>query len=203
MTVGCPGALGPSTPDSAPPPAACEVAFIGDPAASIEVLPGVPDMGTFVELHDGDALPLVTPPQGGHVSFVGAEARNIDPCRVHIAATLRSPSTMRIVTEESRDIAMFPLPSGWAEPNLADISSVANVPLCPDYHEESIVDVTYLLQVRLVDTRGEKFAGEALRMVIPRCLEDDPYRNALCRCECRGNYTLGSCANPLDAGDDR
>jgi hypothetical protein len=166
-------------------------------------VPGVADMTTFVELHDGDALPLVTPPQGGHVSFVGARARNLDPCRVRITATLRTTATMRIIAEESRDIGMLPVPGGWAEPNLADISSVANVPLCPDYHAESIVDVPYLLEVRLVDSRGEPFAGQVVRTVVPRCLESDAFRDALCRCECRGNYVLGSCANPLEAGDER
>jgi hypothetical protein len=166
-------------------------------------VPGVPDMGAFVELRDGDALPLVIPPQGGQVSFVAARARNIDPCHVRIAATLRTTAQMLIVAEEGRDITMHPVPGGWAEPNLVDISSVANVPLCPDYHEQSIVDVAYLLEVHLVDSRGEAFAGTAVRTVVPRCLEDDPFRNALCRCECRGNYTLGSCANPLgEAGHD-
>jgi hypothetical protein len=154
--------------------------------------------GEFVELRDGDALPLVTPPQGGHVSFVFARARNVDPCRMQIGATLRSPRTMRIITEESRSISMRPLPTGWAEPNLADISSAANVPMCPDYHEEAIVDTEYTLEVRL-EERNSGRSGKAIRTVVPRCLEDDAYRNALCRCECRANYTLGSCANPFDA----
>jgi len=181
----------------------CAFAFVGDPAAPIELVPGVSEKGEFLELHDGDALPLVTPPQGGHVSFVGARARNVDPCRVRITATIRSTRTMRIIAEESRDISMIPLPSGWAQPNLADISSVANVPLCPDYHDESIVDTDYTLEVRLVDTRGASLRGSVIRTIVPRCLEEDPYLNALCRCECRANYTLGSCSNPLEAGDER
>jgi hypothetical protein len=181
----------------------CSLPFVGDPASPIELVPGASEGGEFVELHDGDALPLVTPPQGGHVSFVGARARNIDPCHVHISATLRSLTTALIVTEESRDISMTPEPDGWAEPNLVDISSVANVPMCPDYHDEAIVDTEYGLEVRLVDSRGASFGGTVDRNVVPRCLEDDAYRNALCRCECRANYTLGSCADPLEAGDER
>src|SRR5262249_3641989 len=150
------------SPDPVPPPA-CALGFVGDSGARIEVVPGVPEMATFVELHDGDPLPLVTPPQGGHVSFVAARAKNLDPCRVRISATMRSTANMHIIAEESRDIGMLALPDGWAEPNLSDISSVANVPLCPDYHDESIVDVPYVLQVRLVDSRGESLAGEAVR----------------------------------------
>jgi hypothetical protein len=169
----------------------------------IELVPGVSEGGAFVELRDGDPLPLVTPPQGGHVSFVAARARNVDPCRVRIAATLRSPRSARIISEEARDVSLTPLPTGWAEPNLADISSVANVPMCPDYHEESIVDTEYALEVRLTDRRGAALFGTVTRTLVPRCLEDDAYLAALCRCECRANYTLGSCSNPFEAGDER
>jgi hypothetical protein len=181
----------------------CTFPFVGDTAAPIELVPGASEGGQFIELHDGDGLPLVTPPQGGHVSFVAARARNIDPFRVHISATLRSSRTTLIIAEESRDITLTPQPDGWAQPNSADISSAANVPLCPDYHDESIVDTDHTLEVRLVDMRGPTLGGMAVRTVVPRCLESDPYRNALCRCECRANYTLGSCADPFEAGDER
>jgi hypothetical protein len=176
---------------------------VGDESAAIELVPGITDGSQFVELRDGDALPLVAPPQGGHVSFVGARARNVDPCRAHIAATVRSPRTTKIIAEESRNVRMAPVASGWGEPNPLDISSFANVPLCPDYHDESIVDTEYTLELRLVDTRGDALGGSATRMVVPRCLQGDAYQNALCRCECRADYTLGSCANPLEAGDER
>ena len=116
---------------------------------------------------------------------------------------MRSPRSARIISEEARDISLTPLPTGWAEPNLADISSVANVPMCPDYHDESIVDAEYALEVRLTDRRGAALFGTVTRNIVPRCLEDDVYRAALCRCECRANYTLGSCSNPLEAGDER
>src|SRR5258705_540692 len=143
------------------------------PAAQIDVAPGVTGGGTFSGFPRGDPPPLVPPPQGGHVSFVAARARNVDPCRVRISATLRSPRNARIIAEESRDISMTPLPTGWAEPNLADISSVANVPLCPDYHDEPIVDTEYTLEVRLDDHRGAALVGNTSRTVVPRCLEDD------------------------------
>jgi hypothetical protein len=166
-------------------------------------MPGIAMGGQFVELHDGDPLPLVTPPQGGHVSFVAVRARNVDPCRARITARLRSPRSGQILAEESRDISLTEQPDGWAVPNLADISSVANVPMCPDYHDEPVVDAAYTLEVRLEDSRGPATAGMSQRTVVPSCLESDAYLNALCRCECKARYTLGACADPLDGGDER
>jgi len=134
------------------------------------------------------------------VSFVATRARNVDPCHARISATLRSPRSGRIAQQESRDISLVPTPDGWAEPNLGDISSVANVPLCPDYGVEPIVDAAYALEVSLVDTRDASLGGTVVRTVVPSCLQTDPYDNALCRCECKANYVLGGCANPFEAG---
>jgi hypothetical protein len=160
----------PACPTTDPPPVVCTFPFVGDPAAPIELVPGASEGGQFVELHDGDALPLVTPPQGGHVSFVAARARNVDPCRVHISATLRSSRTTLIIAEESRDITLTPQPDGGAQPNSADISNDANVPLCPDYHDESIVDIDHTSRSarRHARTHARRMA---VRTVVPRCLE--------------------------------
>jgi hypothetical protein len=181
----------------------CTFGFVGDSSVAVEVLPGISQGGRFVELRDGDPLPLVTPPQGGHVSFVATRARNVDPCHARISATLRSPRSGQIAQQESRDISLMPTPDGWAEPNLGDISSVANVPLCPDYGVEPIVDAAYALELGLVDTRGASLGGTVVRTVVPSCLQTDPFDNALCRCECKANYMLGGCANPFEAGSAR
>ncbi len=193
-------ACGPGDAPGGPDAASCAVAFVGDRSLAIELLPGVSVAGQFVELHDGDPLPLVTPPQGGHVSFVFVHARNVDPCRVHISAEVRSPRTSHIAAAESRDIVLAPRSDGWAEPDLSDISSAANVPLCPDYGDEPIVDTMYTLTVRLQDSRGLPSGGESQRTVVPSCLETSIYENALCRCECQADYTLGKCANPIEGG---
>jgi hypothetical protein len=193
-----------STAEPPPSPAPlCVDVFVGDRALGIELLPGVALDGKFVELHDGDPLPLVTPPQGGHVSFVGVRARNVDACHVKITARLISAQSGLIAAEESRNIRLGATADGWAEPNFSDISSVANVPLCPDYHDESIVDMSYTLVVRLEDSRGGASAGEVPRTVIPTCAQTADYERARCVCECRARYVLGACANPLDAEDER
>jgi len=140
------------------------------------------------------------------VSFVGVRATNVDICHVHIAARLRSPRTGRITAEEARDITLVAQGDGFAEPDLSDISSVANVPLCPDYGDESVVFEEYSLEVHLEDSRGYAKAGDAMRSVVPSCRQVDTYERARCVCECRARYKLGSCAHPLDAldaGDER
>ena len=195
VAVGCSPADSPAT------DAGCGRPFIGDAGASIEVVPGVAADGAFVELNDGDALPLVAPPQGGHVSFVAVRVRNIDTCSVRLTARLRSQTTGLIAGQDARDITVVEQPDGWAMPNVADVSNVANVPLCPDYFEESIVDVPHTLEVMVQDARGARAEGKVQRTVVPRCQQTNAAESAGCRCECTGGYTLGRCANVvLDAG---
>jgi len=165
----------------------------------MEVVPGVAVDGAFIELNDGDALPLVAPPQGGHVSFVAVRARNVDACSVRLTARLRSQTTGLVAGQDARDITLVEQPDGWAMPNVADVSRVANVPLCPDYYDESIVDVPHTLEVMLEDARGASAAGKVQRTVVPRCQQTNGAEAAGCRCECTAGYTLGRCANVVDA----
>jgi hypothetical protein len=112
-----------------------------------------------------------------------------------------STQTGLIAAEESRTVNFVTTADGWAEPNVSDISSVANIPLCPDYHDESIVDASYVLKVRLEDSRGASFACEVQRLVTPSCPALPDYERVRCLCECRANYVLGVCANPEDRAD--
>ncbi len=179
--------------------ATCKLAFVGSDAGSPELVPGVAVDGGFVELGEGGALPLATPPQGGHVSFVAARATNLDPCGVKLKATVRSPRTGFIAAEEERTVTLSVADGGWAEAELDDISNFANVPMCPDYPpNETLVDLPYDLEVRVVDRAGR--TAHATRSIVPRCEQTEPYDRALCRCECSEGYALGRCADPLDGG---
>jgi hypothetical protein len=173
--------------------------FAGDAGSAMELEPGVAMNGQFIALADGDALPLVAPPQGGHVAFVAVRARNVSTCPARITATLRSQTTALVAGQDARDVTLVAESDGWAAPNAADVSRVANVPLCPDYFDESIVDVPHKLEVRLEDSRGAGAAGQIERTVVPRCLQEDPAELARCRCECTAGYRLGGCAVALDA----
>jgi hypothetical protein len=199
-------AQGCSSPSDAPSGAGgssgmrCTATFAGDPDAGVEVAPGLVVSNAFSPLHEGDAVPLVTPPQGGHVAFIAARARNVAPCGLSLKATLRSPRTGLIAAEEERtiDYAEIPDSGGWAEPPLDDITNVANIPACPDYGAESVVDATYTLVVTVTDKGGR--VGQTSLTVVPRCEQTDDYDIAACRCECSANYVLGRCGDPIDGG---
>ncbi|HEY3595532.1 MAG TPA: hypothetical protein VGL13_16705 [Polyangiaceae bacterium] len=163
----------------------------------MELEPGLMNGAQFVPLADGDDLPLSRPPQGGFVSYLAARARNLDTCRVLITAGLRSPTTSLVAGQDGRSITLVPRSDGWAAPSSDDVSRLANIPLCPDYFAEAVVDVPYTLEVTLQDSRGAAAAGHVSRTVVPRCSEQN--QAAQCRCDCAANYTLGGCA-VLDAG---
>lgn len=199
VIAGCSPAESPSGAGGSPK-ARCTETFSGDPAAGVEVVPGLVVADAFSPLHDGDAVPLVTPPQGGHVAFVAARARNVAPCGLSLKATLRSPRTGLIAAEEERTIDYAPIPGsgGWAEPALDDITNVANVPTCPDYGAESVVDEPYTLEVTVTDRQGR--VGKASLSVVPRCEQSEAYDIVACRCECSADYVLGRCGDPIDGG---
>ena len=178
---------------------ACSLPFARDLAQPIAIVPGAVLEGHFAELQEGGALPLETPPQGGHVSFVGARATNLDPCGVKLKATLRSRTSGQIAAEEERKVTFaVEGPDGSVEPMLSAIANAANVPACPDYFGESIVDVPHDLEVRVIDRGGR--TATVTRVVVPRCQQTDPSELALCRCECTADYFVGRCAHLLDGG---
>ncbi len=183
-------ALGCSSPASAvgrsEPSGPCP---IGDLTLPIEMVTVVrmPD-GHTEDVREGGAIPLVEPPQGGQVVFVGVRAKNLDGCGVVITATLRDPCTGQIIGVEARPIDLTASSSGWGEPSApTDIGSFANVPLCPspaatrDVHGQR-----YVLEVDVRD-RGKRTAHAALS-VVPTCTEA-----SRCPDECRRGSMPADC----------
>jgi hypothetical protein len=163
---------------------------IGDLAQPIEIVTVVrtPD-GHTEEVHSGGAIPLIEPPQGGQVVFVGVRARNLDGCGVVITATLRDPCTNDVIGLEARPVDLTASPSGWGEPSApADIGSFANVPVCPSSAATRGLDgQRYLLEVDVRDR--DKRTAHATLEVIPTCAE-----TSLCPKECRGGPAPSTCA---------
>jgi hypothetical protein len=154
--------------------------------------------GTFAEL-TGDGMPidLTFPIQGGHVLFVGARIKNLGACSDALSATLRDPMTQQILAFENRSVD-FPLAaSGGGTPELTDVSSLANVPACPDTAARDVVDTDWVLEVAVTDK--QKRVARSSKTVRPRCSQPDPAARAMCECECRGDYFLGKCGR-MDAG---
>lgn len=173
--------------------------FVGDRGAALAVVPGLGENGAFRALGAGDALPLVTPPQGGHVSFVAARLKNLDPCGVKLLARVRNLATGAVAAEDERTIDFAETDAeGFAVAPLDDIANYANVPMCPDYTARAIVDEPHSLEVRARDASGRE--ASITIAVVPRCGQADDFERALCRCECAPDYVLGRCVDPLDGG---
>jgi hypothetical protein len=102
---------------------------IGNPSGAPEITLVTRTVdGRAVPLADGGEIPLIEPPQGGKVVFVGARARNV-ACVVQVFASLRDEASGRIVGSEGRPVKLTPAADGWGEPeHPTELSNYANVP---------------------------------------------------------------------------
>jgi hypothetical protein len=155
--------------------------------------------GTIAETREGEALPLIEPPQGGRVMFIGARARNVEGCpSINISTTFVDECTGRVIGQESRDVLMAYDGQGWLEPDQPrDIANYSNLAACPKViAERDVFGEPYLLTVRLEDRRG-RVAERSLR-ITPTCAE--PAKIDECACLCRKRFTLGDCPERTDGG---
>lgn len=167
--------------------------FVGDPAAAVEVEARMLDAaGASAPITAGARVPLILPPQGGKVIFAGARARNLCAGVVQLRGWVRDGDTASapIVGLEARPITLVDGGDGWAYPTEpTQISSYANIPLCPnasssrDIHEQP-----YLLTVRVTD--ADERVAETSATITPYCGE--PQNQANCECTCSEGYVLGS-----------
>ncbi len=176
------------------------------PAFDFQVLH--PD-GTTVPIHDGDSVPMIFPPQGGRVLFVGVRATNVDPCALQLTGALRDETTQE-VRLDSRTINLSPEGDGWgasatsAESLSAAIPNFSNVPVCPnEWSSTDLYGNSYGLEVTIKD-RGGRMLTQKIQ-VTPECGE--PENLAECLCICKAGYVLGeTCAGDGgqagDAGDE-
>lgn len=203
----------PSVPASAPPRALALVwvglvagcppqddQFVGNPDLPVEAeLVHRTVDGRVAPCQEGGDVPIMTPPQGGKVVFVGVRARNLDVRGVKLTASLRDECTNRILALEQRPVNLVETEDGWAEPERpAEISNYSNLAVCPTEAASRDVDGTlYLLKVSIEDRDG-RTAEETLR-VRPVCAE--PGLEEQCACQCDADYVLGG-ECPSDAMPD-
>jgi hypothetical protein len=136
---------------------------------------------------------MLTPPQGGRVIFIGVHATNVDGCGLQITGALRDLATNQ-VRPDGRTINLTPTGDGWGGSAVfgstvgADISSFANIPVCPnEWSSTNIYGTPYGLEVSITD-RGGRMASQQIQ-VIPQCGE--PATLPECMCICMGGYVLG------------
>ncbi len=179
----------------------CPAGFLGDSAAApdfdIQVLRAD---DSVVTLQEGASVPMILPPQGGRVIFVGVRATNVDGCGLQLTGALRDLTTGR-VTIDSRTINLTATGDGWGasatatESVSAAVGSFSNIPTCPN--EWSATDLfghPYGLEVTVVDRAMRQLTKKIT--VTPAC--GQPENLTQCLCICMTGYVLGQACS--DAG---
>ncbi|MFO0722130.1 MAG: hypothetical protein U1E65_00015 [Myxococcota bacterium] len=165
--------------------------FIGDPnaAPTIGVVYRSGD-GTMHDLAAGGQVPLLLPPQGGKVIFVGVRAKNIDGCPVTISASIRDQCTQSLIAHEERPVTLESTGDGWLTPKIPDaLENYSNLPACPRAAlDRDVNNEPYQLEIKIEDKKG-RTATTAIT-VVPVC--NTPDQQAQCECECAADYRQGA-----------
>jgi hypothetical protein len=210
ILLGCPTSPVAPAPsgDAAPPPvdADCPVGVIGDTTKPVEFDFRILHVdGSDAPLADGEEVPLIFPPQGGRVIFVGVRATNLDGCGVQLTGALRDTSSQQ-VRIDSRTVNLIPTGDGWgtSAPPSQSISAArdtySNVPVCPnEWATVDIYDHVFQLEVTIEDREKRKLTKSI--KVLPRCAEPDKVGE--CLCICQAGYVLGQACPYLDGGTDQ
>ena len=156
---------------------------------------------TVHPLSDGDTVPMMLPPQGGRVIFVGVRATNVCAKGVQLTGALRDPATNQ-VRVDSRTTNLVPTGDGWGvsaplgEMVSDDIASFSNVPVCPNqWASTDLFGHAFGMEVTIAD---KEHRGLTKKIdVTPACGE--PSNAAQCMCICMAGYILGE---PCDGGVD-
>src|SRR5687767_3989882 len=124
-----PGAAGREDADGAVP-VSC---FLGDHGAAPQVrIVYRTAMGMAELAEEGGRIPLIQPPQGGKVMFIGVSARNLDGCPVTLTTALLERPGGPVISLESRPVYLEPRPDGWLWPKRPlHVSNYSNLPGCP------------------------------------------------------------------------
>jgi hypothetical protein len=185
LPSGCGPTPEPPQPDAGP---ACKLAYIGDKTKDIQLeLLALDPALKSMPLKDGDALPMIVPPQGGYVVFVGVRANNLDPCGVKLSGVMRDPTTQQVMVD-SRTVNLDRAADGWGLTSDGDIASFANVSVCPNqWASMDLYGHTFEVQVTVVDK--DKRTATIKAPVKPTCAE--PEFVADCMCTCKQGYVLG------------
>lgn len=180
----------------------CPVGFLGDGGAPDFTVTVLQADDSVVPVAQGDMVPMIFPPQGGRVIFVGVDATNVDGCELQLTGALRDLKTQE-VRVDSRTINLIPIGGGHGvsgktgESVAAAIANFANVAVCPnEWSSTNLYGTLYGLEVTVQDKEGRQLTKKL--DVTPVCGE--PARLAECECICQGGYVLGQ---ECDGGSDQ
>jgi hypothetical protein len=181
----------------------CHASFLGDPARPPEFdIQALRADDTIVAVQDGGTVPMLLPPQGGRVIFVGVRATNVDGCALQLTGALRDLATGSVMVD-SRTINLIPTGDGWGasatstQSISAAIASFSNVPACPNQWSSSdLYGSPYGLEVTILDRRKRQLTKKI--QVLPTCAQAE--NSAECKCLCKAGYVLGQTCG--DAGSE-
>ncbi|MEO6773531.1 MAG: hypothetical protein ABI467_10990 [Kofleriaceae bacterium] len=136
--------------------------------------------GNLITLHDGDPVPLMRAPQGGHILLVGARVHSDDTCDLDATGSLRDLATNRVIGLDERTLYVTATGDGWAAPEQpVDLNAMPNVAVCPTSATTAAVEGNpYQLEVA-ISSNGSQVADLEIT-AIPTCAPDDTY----CMTEC-------------------
>ncbi len=183
---------------SGEPVAGCTLTPLGDPHQPIAMklmAAAVNDMAPFMyagtpqPLANGGTVPIIAPPQGGFVVYIGARATNIDPCGVQVSGVITDTAS-NLVRVDERTANLTPYGDGWGGPMDHDplAPALANVAVCPnEWASSDAYGVPFKLTISLTERSGRK-ASRSIQATLS-CAE--PQNKASCSCQCKKGYMLG------------
>jgi hypothetical protein len=185
-----PGCPSDDTEPKPPDPPGCTLEYLGDESADpVLELIALNSSAVSHPIVSGAVIDIITPPQGGRVLFVGVRATNMNPCGIQLAGALRDTDTGQ-VRIDNRTINLKPADDGWGVSADDNISTFANIPVCPNqWSSRDVFDQDYELEVTLTDKEGRSVTGKT--MVRPACNEPDVGLTSECLCICKQGYILG------------
>lgn len=179
LVVGCGG--GNATPDAL----VTQPCPIGDLAAPAELEIVQLDAQNMVSKSEAMAtVPLIQPPQGGWIVLLGARARNIDGCRIHLTTALIDPCNNQILKIDIRPTLLVEGSDGWG---VSAVNAFSNLEICPHItSSRDLNDVPYVMRVLVEDDDGRTAQTEIA--LVPTC----PAGTPMCNCQCARDYVVGS-----------
>lgn len=193
-------------PDSGTPLVEC---FYGDEAAAPEgTLVFLDEHSTLQDLQQGQAVPLILPPQGGKVVFIGARLKNMDMCSLQANGGVFDDcqAQPRIIGREGRGIQMVENDAtGFAEPkDPATLNNYVNIPLCGNFTSSRDIDgEPYRVEIRFSDRARRSLVLTA--DITPYC-PGAPGGDGVfeqCECECDADYAFERRCEEVTVDDDR
>lgn len=168
--------------------------FVGDESLPVEIEPVFLDENNVVQpLSDGDPVPLILPPQGGKVMFIGVRARNLDGCPIQLTTSITDICGNQVLTVDDRPVelkerdgVLVPLPPADFQIGIADFSNISSCPnrrLVRDMHGHP-----YRLSIAVRDKQA-RTATTSL-MITPYCAEGE-LEKCLCECDTAFNVAPG------------